>query len=318
MKIENKFIKINNGKKEYIIRNYIYNSYLKLFIDNQLSEDDFYMEMSNVYIKFETPIDDYMNADRTDFDVRTVCNNPSINGMENKVVSTYYYNVLGTVYEATSNINVDISDFYNKKITALGFGTANEIFACVDTENFNIYLYEEENFHIIREDTMTSDAICRGTEYPLHLSPYLGKIDRFNDKRVRLYSIGLGYIQNEMAAEYVVGDTINVIRESDTSYGFNLKKGENYELHPRTTLYCGSSLYPTDVYKEKEIHPIQTIYPSMNKFPMQSNYKYIIYKYLVYYLDVNTDEMVNIGYYTMNLPNETKGLFEIITKIERG
>lgn len=317
MKIKNKYIKIKNGKKEFILHNYIYDKYLKLFIDNQLTNDEIDRQMSNVYIKFENTIENYMDAEREDFDIRILYNHLAVNGSENKVISTYYYNTTGTIREPTSVTPVDIENYYDKKITAIGFGSAGEIYACVDTNNYNIYLYEEENFHIIREDIMSSDAICRGTNYPLHLSPYLGMHDRFNDLRVKLYSVGLGFAINEINIEYILGDSINAIRESDTSYGFNLKKGENYELHPNTTVYCGNSKYPTEIYKEKEFQPNINIYPSTSKYPMQSNYKYIIYKYEIYYYDVNTFQYVNVGYYTMNVINETKGLFEIITKIER-
>ena len=290
MDIKNKFIKINNGKKEYILHNYIYNDYLKLFIDDQLDYIDSNKYMQTLHLKFDEELEDYTSADYMDFDINTANKSVNIEGNQKKIIASYYYDETNNFYLEGTYTIVDLKDYYNKKITAIGFGYLNRIYACVDVSKYNIYLYENENLVIVREDVITSDAICEGVEYPYHLAPILDRTKIKNgpsyswyDTGIKLYSIGLGYIPNQMSAEYIIDEDINVIRESDTSYGFNLKKGENYELHPSTTLYCGSFLYPTDVYKEKEIHPTQTIYPSANKFPMQSNYKYIIYKYEIYY-----------------------------------
>lgn len=322
MEIKNKLIRIKSENKETVLHNYIYDNYLKMFIDDQLSYTTRNKDMNYLYLKFEDELQDYKNAQISDFDIRTTKKSMNIEGNSQKVLVSYFYDETEGFYEAGSYTRVDIEDYYNKKITAIGFGSMNTLYACVDTSKYSIYIYQNEILNIIREDEMSSDAICKGTEFPLHLAPYLertkisnGSSYSYYDTGIKLYSIGLGFIQNEMNAEYIIGEDIDTIRESDTSFGFNLKKGENLELHPSVNLYTGTGLYPMAVYKEREIHPRTNLYASNSLYPMQSNYKYIIYKYEIYAVVGAATQTV--GYYTMNLFNETKGLFEIITKIER-
>ena len=60
--------------------------------------------------------------------------------------------------------------------------------------------------------------------------------------------------------------------------------------------------------------------PSLNKYPLKPNTKYIILKYRFVYQYVSMrfgKTMVNTdNYYTMNFYNEAKGLFELKNKIE--
>jgi hypothetical protein len=125
--------------------------------------------------------------------------------------------------------------------------------------------------------------------------------------------------------EYVIGEDINVKVESDTSFGFNLLKGEDETIYPQETLYTLDNIYPLPPYIREELYPQDRLFPKDDLFARDSNYKYIFYRFRLYTIHWNgntpqsgTYEIKYLDkYYTMLLKNNTKGLFEIVTKIER-
>lgn len=329
MRIKNEYIKIKTDK-EIVLHNYIYDEYLKIFSKSQIEEDEDELyslnsrkTMYSCFIKFESNFEDITNKTINDFDIRISSVQTEVNGNSQNVNAIYTYSTKNGIYDIRSGKNIDdLNDYAGKKVTALAFGN-EEILACIDTSNYSIYIIKDEELSISRKDIISSDAVCDGVDYPIHLAPIFktttyesakGKYQA--DVYAKLYSIGLGQVIGKMSEEYIIGKDINIKEESNTSFGFNLRKGNEQSIFPRNNLYCGSGKYPLPLYIEKELHPKVNLYSSNRLYPLESNYKYIIYKYEMYYFDRGAAKH-SLGYYTMNLYNTTKGIFEILTKIER-
>lgn len=121
-----------------------------------------------------------------------------------------------------------------------------------------------------------------------------------------------------MEEEYIIGQDVDVIIESNTSFGFNLRRGLESNKYPTQTLYARNGLFPLPLKVNKELHPHRQLYTGSGIVPLLSDYKYIMYKYRYYYWDsFRYDNVYLDEYFITNLPNDTKGLFEIVTKIER-
>lgn len=332
MKFENKYIKIKTRKQEITLHNYIYDRYLALFSQSQYETNQNTLltmnhnkELSHCYIKFDTNIIDITNAQKNDFDIsleKTVVNTV---GNSNSVSTSYtYLNNENKVYDLKKQKYENISSYTDKKITALAFGN-NAIMSCVDTSNYDIRITKDEMFAVVRKDIMTTDGECEGIDYPLHLASISNIYQMLESEAMsvpvwaKLYSIGFGRIKGSMDDEYVIGDEIQVIKESDTVFGFNLLKGFQQSIYPKNAIYTSSRLYPLQEYIQKEVYPLLKMYCGNGKYPLKSNYKYIIYKFRLYYYDTMQGKIVYLNkYYTLNYPEiKAKGLFEIKTKIER-
>lgn len=303
MKIKNEFIKIKTDK-EYTLRNYIYNNYLSGLSKMQYTRQSPPV-INNCYLKLEIPLDDARNANVEDFDFVVHQSYVLANTDKSKLECNY-------VFKA----NIYDQNYIGKKITAIGFATdfyteqETQICACVDTSDYSIYISEE--MVITRKDVISSDAICSEIA-PMHLTPVnINGVSHFSNK---LYSIGLGTRLGEMDEEYIIGEDIDINVIDDFSFSFKLRKGLDPNKYPTPTTYT-NNLYPLPVKVIKEIHPNMNLYASSNKVPLASDYKYIIYKYR-YYDWYNGDYHDLDEYFTVSLPNDTKGLFEIVTKIER-
>lgn len=327
MKIKNEYIKIKTNK-EIVLHNYIYDNYLKIFSTTQYNENELYKNesknLSNCFIKFDTELEDIKNASITDFDISIASSQNEIVGSKQEVNAMYTYTTRkGIRVISTREATNDLNQYAGKKVTALGFGM-NEIMACVDTSNYNVYIVKDEEFNVSRKDIITSDAICIGNEYPVHLAPLFKTCEYESAKGVfianiyaKLYSVGLGATIGKMEEEYIIGEDINAIKESDTSFGFNLRKGNEQSVYPQNNLYTEDSLYPLPLYVQNEIHPQNNLHCSDTLYPLASNYKYVIYKYQLYYIDRGSAIEELQQFYTMNYSTKVKGLFEIVNKIER-
>ena len=327
MIIKNDYVKIK-GSKEITLKNYIYDFYLELITQAQYKKEVSQFAMIYCYLKFDEPFDSVEDKTPTDFDIYIRETNKYINASENRLEVNYaYFSNMQNVYDVETQTAIDdLSEFYDRKITAIGFGGVYNyeevIFACIDTSSFSIRF--ENNILFQRKDIFITDAVA--TEgYPVNLSPFSNKKILLNtgggvltayDCYPVLYSIGLGNLKGQMANELIIGEDIDVIEESDTSFGFNLRKGLETTKYPSITIYSNNNLYPMPLNVSKEFHPNKKIYPRNGLVPLLSDYKYIIYKYRYYYYQNFEYHFIN-EYFTINLPNETKGLFEIITKIER-
>ena len=307
MKISNKYIEIKNGNKKYNFKNFMMNNYLKYFVDSSLTmQSNISVEyltktMRAVCLKIDSPFEQEItpdtNLNSTDFDVCFYYSSRTQAGNSKQVEISYVYQLKDIFYYNGVETN-DKSLINGKKIYAIGFSLSEEsdIKAYIDVSAYNIRINDNEIFDITRVDTFESDAECVGQEYPIHLAP-IGKFDiKKGPSYAHLYSIGLGYTKGNITNEYIIGQDINLIRNDDFTYSFNLNNpsGEN-EIYPRNDLY-----------------PNETLYPS------EENFKYVIYKYKIY--GILEEEGSPTGYtgeeYTMNYEISKTGDFNIKTILE--
>lgn len=332
MKFENKYIKIKTKKREVTLHNYIYDRYLATFSKSQYETDadklaslNSNKSLSLCYIKFETELNDITNAERNDFDISLDATAIDTTGNSNSVNTFYTYSTKSNrVFDIKLKEFKTSDDYKNKKITALGFGN-QYIMSCVDTSNYDIAITEGETFIITRKDIMTTDGECEGIDYPLHIAPESNIYETIESEMIkvpvwaRLYSIGFGRIKGNIEEEYLIGKDIQVIKESETVFGFNLLKEFQENMYPKQELYAGDELYPLPFNSYQEEYPLKDLYCGDDFFPLQSNYKYIIYKFRLCYYDNMQARIINLDkYYTLNyLETKAKGIFKIKTKIER-
>ena len=328
MIVKNEYIKIKSDK-EITITNYIYDKYLEFVAKAQYDKSYMDFSMIRCYLKFDTAFDDVDEKETTDFDMTFPFSNRNITTSENTVEANYTFTPTeNTAYDPnTYEYFENFDNIIGKKITAIGFSTVvnyNEyIVACVDTSNYSTYFVENISFQ--RKDIFTSDTTVKdGT--PINLTPFSNKtiVEDSGHGYTSyycypvLYSIGLGTRRGEMEEEYIIGEDVDVIVESDTSFGFNLRKGLETNKYPLQTIYAGNNLYPLPLNVNKELHPHNKLYTGSGIVPLLSDYKYIMYKYRYYYYHDFMDDYIDLDeYFVTNLPNDTKGLFEIVTKIER-
>lgn len=345
MKIRNDLISIKIGKKHYDFQNLILDEYLKVFAKFQLDENDIrsiYVDKSLSYllIKFDTPIENLNNESilkNEDFDVAVIFDcmaNQEIT--ETGSVIQYTYGSSGDFFVRnyeTNETTSDISEYYGKKITALGFNSTFwpvtmvgevPVKAVLDTSNYNIYLQENQDFIVTRKDIITTDALFYSKDKskvpgPIHLAPLNGKAvlkpnilttedgvySRTGEDRSygMIYSVGLSSYVERIDKEYIIGQDIEI-----TQNGAELTiEGLN------------------NILSEIVRHPSKNIYPSTNLYPTKSNYKYLVIKYKVWQ-DVASGSyeepvytITDTGYYYHQaIPLNKFGDLELKIKYERG
>lgn len=328
MIVKNEYVKIKTDR-EVILHNYIYDNYLKFISQAQYNTNIQDFSFTNCFLKFDEPFENIDNKSYYDFDIRIPLSNKSLTTSETTIEANYTYTPRENyVFNAIDGTVIsDFTEYYNKKITAIGFSILLNgeyiICACVDTSNYSNFFVENISFQ--RKDIFSSDAsVINGS--PLNLAPFSEKyiIESTGHGDFQhycypvLYSIGLGTRRGEMQEEYIIGQDVDIIIESNTSFGFNLRRGLESNKFPTLTLYTGSNLYPLPLKVNKELHPHRQLYTGSGIVPLLSDYKYIMYKYRYYYWDdFRYDNVFLDEYFITNLPNDTKGLFKIVTKIER-
>lgn len=339
MKIKNEYIKIKLENREICLKNMIFDKYLKYFFQRQYNEEKLYtydsiINMGHCFIKFDnlekeiTPsnLDENGNPIITinDFDIDIMATNISNMWSENSTSTIYDYNIKKGFWDIKKEETIyNIDEYKDKKIYSLAFGM-DEVFACLDMSNYSIYL-NDNGFNISRKDTFSSDAKCLGYAYPVHLATkgdayyYVdGKGKNWSPKYAQLYSVGLGKIAGKLDEEYIVGEDIFINERSNISFSFNLETGLDDSIHTSNNLYCDDELFPQQFNIKTEIYSRNDLYCGDELQPSDSNYKYIIYKYRLCYLTRgSTIEKLN-EFYTMSFENNAKGLFEVVTKLERG
>ena len=334
MIVKNEYVKIKSGKTEYTLRNYLYDKYLKLWSEEQYKTKNIYCdnrELLMCYIKFDTPLTDYKNAEKTDFDIGIHLKTENQVGSGNKVEITYEYTSLGGVFDASDEWfidGVDLSLYDGKKITAIGFGSDIEeggnyqLCACIDTSNYSMTLDATRGIYISRKDIISSNAICDGYEFPLHLAPKTNYIKNNMSVKAVLYSVGFGNSRGKMSQEFVIGKDAEVKIIDDFSYGIIMKNPISVALYPQTKIQPLANRYPIQPEYKATIYPQEKRYASNNMYPTKAGYNYIIFKYRLYYYDINdyyNQKLVYLDeYYTMSYAHNPKGLFTIKNKIERG
>lgn len=325
MKIENKLVSIRIGNKQYDLKNLITNNCLTRFARRQLEPNRYNyipndIEMSYCLLKFDDPfeINEDIELHNQDFDICLV-KGPSYYVerviSSNRISVKYFYstNFLYDYKKATSDVS--ISDYYGKKIATIAFNSwfasdANSsakipIMAIIDTSNYNIYLQENQNLSIVRQDTITSDAefYCENFNIkgPLHLLPGYNLV-KFNYENFYtfgfLYSIGLSSWANRIDKEFILGKDIEAIQADNKITFENI---ENY--FSKYFLYSGDNIYPST-----------SLYPCK-----KTDYKYVIFKYRVYTTPIIGNDLTPTEiYYYQAIPIDKWGLSNFVISYERG
>lgn len=349
MKIKNELISIKIGNKHYDINNLILDEYLKRFAKAQLNKDDINRvdndkRLRYCLIKFDTPFEGLKSTTELhnqDFDICFVYGS-SITEIvnEKQIFIQYDYGTMENfnIWDYKKNTAEDnyINNYYNRKITAIGFNshwindenynTKIPVCAVLDTSNYNIYLQENQDFTITRKDIITTDAIFYSNSKikvpgPAHLVPcgipqiikqpniYKDETQTswksFNDNGYGiLYSVGLSSYPDYIDKEFIVGTDV-FVEQNGTE--LNINGIENY-------LSTDSPLFPST-----------EIYPNSNLYPIKSNYKYIILKYKVWQMVHNGtyDNVIttptDTGYfYYQAIPIDKFGKSNLKIKYERG
>ena len=133
MKIKNDLVRIQIGSKTYDFHNLILENYLTRFVDAQLSETNIgkmHLSKSLKYclLKFDTPMENVTESStihNQEFDIGLVTNTKHKQEMSNNQITIeYQYNNIDLIYQyATGTTTEDISQYYGRKITAIGFNS---------------------------------------------------------------------------------------------------------------------------------------------------------------------------------------------------
>lgn len=345
MKIKNDLIRIEMGDKQYDFNNLILDEYLKKITRAQLDKENLDSFLSNFQlkeclVKFDTPFENIksdMDLHNQDFDICFIGADYSQNITEKQIIIQYDYDT-SFIYDykkQTGGDNVNVLDYYNRKITALGFNCTwvNDsesnlkvpVCAVLDTSNYNIYLQENQNFSVTRRDIITTDTLfCSNNKSiipgPVHLAPYgipqiinqpnIYNEDNnmhyfFNDRGYgKLYSIGLSSYPDYIDKEFIIGEDIQV---ENNGIELNINGLENY-LTKDSPLFCSKN-----------------IYASSDLYPIRTNYKYVIFKYKIYQkvhsgtFDNVISTSTDTGYYYYQaIPISKFGKSNLKIKYERG
>ena len=310
MKIKNDLVRIKIGNKKYDFNNLILDAYLKMFVNAQFKDTTgMWLDRNLRYclLKFDTPLENLQgdtDLHNQDFDICLLsgCISNQILSKEQIVVQYNYETTENATiwdYAKDTSEGIKISDYYGKKVTAIAFNSwwvpdtntniKYPVCAVLDTTNYNIYLQENQDLSITRRDIITTDALfyINTNKYtgPIHFAPielteYRGEyIDSFEDPEVTahtytikafLYSIGLSSFPDYIDKEFIIGEDIEAEANGNE---INIQGIENY-LKNNSSLFCN-----------------ENIYPSSNLYPVETDYKYVIFKYKIW------DKLPNSSYY---------------------
>lgn len=306
MKIKNDFIKIKIGEKEYEFRNLIFNEYLQRIATRQtklgnswtVTKDD--IELNYLSLKLDEPFNNVTpdkkinvnNMDISYFDVVDI----RLKTSEKSIQIQYTYKLgydFATYYGRVDKQNNTLisfnglSEYKGRKIAGIGFQTwfvalsdlDLNLMAYLDVSEQNIYIQENQDIIITRQDTFSTDAKFYSNDkeisYPLHLAP-ISNIDIYKpvfvdtqdnsytyqvDKATAtLYSVGFSNRIDKIEKEFIMGKDFTPVIEGNK---LKIKDIENK-------------------YFKRLLQPSQNIFPLINLYPSQENFKYIIYKYKLY------------------------------------
>lgn len=325
MKVKNEYVQIKMGNKIWTHKNMILNEYLERLFKSQTETICEPCYVTKCYIKLDEPLEnvDYdSKIYASDFDISISGAPPTKAWLKTRITTNKNYIKINYIFDTSGTYKIKgenlphrasiLNKYANRKIAAIGFGIYNEeepLLAYLDTSNMNIIINYNENFTISRLDTLKSDGIPKGIEYPLHLINDIAKkdlkwkeidvggriINVEETTRAKLYSIGFGNTIGYMEEEYLIDD-VEVDRD-------------NYSI-------------TFDVSRTKKIGH----YPSENLhfpfYPIMDNSKYLIFKYKLYrrYKNDFSDQYVIADldkYYTMSKLNDNFGNLKVKLKIER-
>ncbi len=313
MKIKNESIVIRNGKKKIELTNLILDAYLNQFADSQISTAKAVLTKNRKFLnycllKFDTPLTDYDETSRIPNEQFSIClmDGANVNqvGNEKKVTIQYDYvfNVSSSLWDyENKDSGMNLSQFYNKKITAIGFNvwwtpTIQDEFepvcAILDVSDYNIYLQENQEFSITRKDVIETDiefySPSDKIKYPVHIAPK-------NIENLYLPPLAMWKYWDDVAYPILY------------SIGFSNEKDKILEEHiiANDEMYCRADTNKLYINNVNILESVPRIFlPHFLSFtPQRSAYKYIVLKYKIYQqLFDNSGEditstMVDSGYY---------------------
>lgn len=309
MIIKNEYVTIATGGKKIELKNTILDEYIKRIIENQfLTQNRKDLFLKTVVLKFDEELyfNEKSSLNQSDFDILIEGKLSEINIANNNITTQYTYpeqaGAFYRIYDANTHSPIyDFNNYLNKKITAIGFGTSSdeEILACLNTSNYNLYIQEEQILSITRKDIFSTDAVFYSPNQivagPIHL------IEKSNDDYSNnyigiLYSIGLSSYIDYIDKEFVISKDV----EKEINDNELIIKGiENY-------LSSDSSLFSDE-----------NLYPASTLYPLKTNYKYVIFKYKIY--KMNYRKATDTGhYYYQAIPLDKFGKMNLKIKYERG
>jgi len=336
MKVKNDFVAIKNGNKEIKIRNTILNTYIEKIIANQMEEEAREsLSMNYIFLKFDKELDfnETSILTKEDFDLLIGVRSNNTETSEKEIINNYIY-ILSQGEEATEiSTEERISNFeqYNgKKITAIGFGanSYDNLYACLDVRNYNIYLDTTQVLSITRRDILSTDAYFYSEDkivkFPIHLSD--GKIvsDTVLGISKKYYgllkSIGLGSNPYVMEEEHSLLPYEEHIQVDNNTIAINDELTIEYTnegLFPAEDLYPSEDVYPARIIIDS-LYPSKDIYPGLDVYPTHSAYQYIQLKYAIYYVDDEQAVPTDTGsYYLLSMPINRKKKIKLNILYER-
>lgn len=337
MKIKNDYIRIKVGTKEIELHNTILDKYIENLIENELwdgARND--LKMSLVYLRFDTSLEFTESSvlDLSNFDICFPYDSYSPNIGSNQIVINYNYTNLSSRFKFydinTQEQLSSMTGYEDRKITAIGFGeeTMTDIYACVDTSNYNLYTGTLDTIlSITRRDIMSTDAVFYSTSNivkgPIHLCDRITSANSTNisDEYIGvLKSIGLGITSSIMNQEISVqpySEHINV--EGNTIYindEFTIEF-ENDGLFPETNLYPGTNVFPARIINNA-IYPSRDLYPGIDQYMIEPPYQYMQLKYEIYRINIDLEIIEDTNtYYLLSIPIGNKNKIKMNINYER-
>jgi hypothetical protein len=120
-----------------------------------------------------------------------------------------------------------------------------------------------------------------------------------------------------MEEEYIIGKDVKIIEEDDFTFNFVLSKATDEGIYPNVNGYPSIKSYPLTFKIKTNKYPTEMTWCSNNLYPMISDFKYIIIKYVFYYINRGGNIIDLDKYYTMSFYTNKEGILIIKNKIER-
>lgn len=285
MKVKNEYVVIKNGKKQIKVHNLILNNFLSQIIANQFDViERKNLNMYYIFIKFDTNLsfDEASQLTKNDFDLAVYCCFYNTEMTKTDIINNYTYKIEKGYYATEIATNEEINNFENynqRKITAIGFGnnTYDNLYACLDVSNYNIYFDSSQIFSITRKDVLSTDGYFYSqddiVQAPIHLGDGIGisnpRTGLYKDYYGILKSIGLGINPFKMLEEHDLRpyaqhietgiNNINILDELTIEY---IDEG----LFPASNTYPASNIYPARIINEV-LYPSNEIYPRHRCLP---------------------------------------------------
>lgn len=321
MQVQNKYVRVQIGNKIREKHNYIKDSYLKLFSKGQISNDytNYSYNLSkdlshNLILTLDT-----LQADGTNEIVTINKGVSNMTGTPQSITTSYKFSN-ETYFYLNNEQQTDRTILDGKRIISISFNN----YTFLDTTEMDLQFNGNEVLTISREDIITTDAICSGYEYPYHLAPILKKYSDISSGYpinyeicAYIYSVGLGQQIGKMEEEYIVGKDVEIKEEDDTTFSFILKKSIDVGIYPGNSEYPSLTKYPTTFKIKVSRYPSVVTYAEDNLFPSNADYKYIIMKYKMYYINRGSRVVETGEEYTMSFYTNKEGILTIKDKIER-